>query len=120
MTDTAPQPEQTTIRWLTPEQTRARFDAKARRVMGMSGEEFPRRYDVGEFDRIHDDGEHIEFVELEMLIPWGRWALPARVRPRKAPTHIGVCLRTIRFGLREPFVDAERLADRWTPAGGTA
>ena len=86
--------------------------------MGMSGVELPRRSAVGEFDRIHDDGEHIGFVELEMLILRGRSALPARVHPRRAPTFIGVCLRTIRFGLREPFVDAERLADRWTPAKG--
>lgn len=52
--------------------------------MGMGGEEFLRRYDAGDFDRIHDDGEHIEFVELEMLIPWGRWAPSALVRPQKA------------------------------------
>lgn len=40
--------------------------------MGIGGAEFLRRYDAGGFDRIHDDGEQIEFVELEMLIPWGR------------------------------------------------
>lgn len=74
MTETEPrtEPERQTARWLSPEQTRARFDAEARRVMGMGGEEFLRRYDAGDFDRIHDDGEHIEFVGLEMLIPWGR------------------------------------------------
>jgi hypothetical protein len=71
MTDTAQQTEHS-IHWRSQEELRLLFDAEARRVMGMSGEEFLRRYDAGEFDRIHDDGEHIEFVGLEMLIPWGR------------------------------------------------
>lgn len=71
MTETAERTEQG-VRWLTPEETRVEFDAEARRVMGMSGEEFLRRYDAGDFGDVHDDGEDIDFVELEMLIPWGR------------------------------------------------
>ena len=31
------------IRWLTPEEGRAQFDAAVRRRMGISGEEFIRR-----------------------------------------------------------------------------
>ncbi len=60
------------VRWLTDEEARAAFDAEARRVMGMSGEEFLRRYDAGEFDDVPDDWEHMDFTALEMLIPWGR------------------------------------------------
>lgn len=71
MTQTAERIEQG-VRWLTPEETRARFDAEARRVMGISGEEFLRRYDAGDFTDVHDDGENIEFTGLEALIPWGR------------------------------------------------
>jgi hypothetical protein len=60
------------IRWLSDEEARASFDAEARRVMGMSGDEFLRRYDAGEFRKIHREGENTDFVRLEMLIPWGR------------------------------------------------
>lgn len=71
MTETAPQTERG-IHWRSQQELRVLFDAEARRVMGMSGEDFLRRYDAGDFDRVHDDGEDIDFVELEMLIPWGR------------------------------------------------
>ncbi len=71
MADTAQHAEQS-VRWLTDEEARALFDAEARRVMGISGEEFLRRYDAGDFMDVHDDGEDIDFVGLEMLIPWGR------------------------------------------------
>jgi len=60
------------VRWLSDEEAHAVFDAEARRVMEMSGEEFLRRYDAGEFNDIHADGENTDFVELEMLIPFGR------------------------------------------------
>jgi hypothetical protein len=52
------------VRWLSDEDARALFDAEARRVMGMSGEEFLRRYDAGEFRDVHDAGENLDFVEL--------------------------------------------------------
>lgn len=60
------------IRWLNDEEAHTVFDAEARRVMGMSGEDFLRRYDAGEFNAIHDNGENTDFVRLEMLISWGR------------------------------------------------
>jgi hypothetical protein len=60
------------VRWLSDEEAHAMFDSEARRVMGISGEEFLRRYDAGEFQDVHDDGENLDFVELEMLIPFGR------------------------------------------------
>jgi len=60
------------IQWLTDEEARAIFDEEARRVMGMSGEEFIRRWDAGEYDAIADDGDHPHIMHLAMLIPWGR------------------------------------------------
>jgi hypothetical protein len=71
MTDTA---EQTTsgVRWLTDEEAHALFDAEARKVMGMSGEEFLRRYDAGEFDDMPDDIEHLDYWSLVLSIPFGR------------------------------------------------
>lgn len=60
------------IHWLTDEEAHAIFDAEARRLMGMCGQEFLRRYDAGEFDDVHADGENIKFTSLEMLISFGR------------------------------------------------
>lgn len=36
--------------WLEPEDERRIFDVRARAIMGMSGEEFLRRLDAGEFN----------------------------------------------------------------------
>jgi len=63
---------ETGIRWVSDEEAHAIFDAKARRLMGMSGEEFLRRYDAGEFADIHADGENRAFVSLELMIAFGR------------------------------------------------
>ena len=43
------------VRHLDAEEWRAFFDANARNRLGMSGEEFLRRLDAGEFDEIADD-----------------------------------------------------------------
>lgn len=59
-------------RWLTDEEAHAIFDAEARRVMQMSGEEFLRRYDAGEYDDVPDDVDHLDFMDLVFLIPFGR------------------------------------------------
>jgi hypothetical protein len=60
------------IQWLTDEEARAIFDEEARKVMGMSGEEFLRRYDAGEFDAVLDDSDYPALMRLVSLIPWGR------------------------------------------------
>lgn len=52
---------------LTREEGRALFDRHARELLGISGEEFLRRYDAGEFDECAE-----EVVELRMLIPFFR------------------------------------------------
>ncbi len=57
------------IKWLTPEEGRAIFDEEARRVMGMSGEEFIRRWESGEYKDIADTSGHLHIMRLAMLIP---------------------------------------------------
>jgi|SRR5579884_238500 len=61
------------VQFLSPEEGRALFDEQARRLLGLSGEEFLRRYDAGEFDAVYDDpGVGREVVHLSMLIPFAR------------------------------------------------
>lgn len=53
---TPPQNEPDVIQ-LTPDEAMAFFDQEARRLMGMSGEEFLRRWDAGEFQPVPDETE---------------------------------------------------------------
>ena len=55
------------VRVLTKEEGRALFDRQARSRINMSGEEFLRAWDAGEFD---EDPESVMF--LAMLIPFAR------------------------------------------------
>lgn len=67
--------EQTTesaIQWLTDDEARRIFDEQARKLVGMSGTEFIRRWEAGEFDAIADDPGHPEIMQLVMLISFGR------------------------------------------------
>ena len=60
---------------LTPEEAREQFDARARELMGISGEEFLRRLDAGEYDEIYDNPRHphgMHVVDLDMLRPFAR------------------------------------------------
>jgi hypothetical protein len=50
----------------------AMFDEEARLTTGLSGEEFIRRYDAGEFRDYEDDAEGRELMHLIMLMPFGR------------------------------------------------
>ena len=43
---------------VTPEAGRRMYDEAVRKYMGMSGEEFLRRWDAGEFHELYDDSEH--------------------------------------------------------------
>jgi hypothetical protein len=56
----------------TPEEGRALFEEVARREMSMSGEEFIRRWDRGEFRGIDSGPEHARLMRLVMLMPFGR------------------------------------------------
>jgi hypothetical protein len=60
--------------FLTPEEEREQFEARVREVMGISGEEFLRRLDAGEYDEIYDKTSHplgLKIVELDMMRPGG-------------------------------------------------
>ena len=59
---------------LPPEEARALFDRQARRLAGMSGEEFLRRWNAGEYNgqNLDLDQETREIAALVMLIPFGR------------------------------------------------
>ena len=58
--------------YVSTEETRRMFDEAARRMAGVSGEEFIRRYDAGEFTNTPDDEEHRDTIELAMLVNIGR------------------------------------------------
>jgi hypothetical protein len=57
------------IRELSDEEGRELFDRQARRYLNMSGEEFIRRWDAGEFD---EGPENPAVVRLAMLLPFAR------------------------------------------------
>jgi hypothetical protein len=60
------------IRWLDDEDSRALFDEQARKLAGVSGEEFLHRWDAGDYDAMVDDPSHPEIMRLAALIPFGR------------------------------------------------
>jgi hypothetical protein len=49
----------------------AYFDKMARDLVGMSGEEFLRRLDSGEWEEVIDDGEHADHLFLAMMRSFG-------------------------------------------------
>ena len=59
-------------RIVTPAEGREIFDYQARQLMGMSGEEFLRRWDAGEYREIADAPGHRHIMRLWMMIPFAR------------------------------------------------
>jgi hypothetical protein len=59
---------------LPPDDARALFDRQARNLVGMSGEEFLRRWDAGEYQgrNLDEDQETRKIAHLVLLIPFGR------------------------------------------------
>ena len=57
------------FRILTEEEGRALFDEEARRLLGISGEEFVRRYDAGYYD---DNPDTPEIIQLHLMLPMFR------------------------------------------------
>ncbi len=57
---------------LSGEEARAFFDREARRLVGLSGDEFLRRYDRGDYAGIEEDEFGRAVVELSFLVPFGR------------------------------------------------
>ena len=60
------------VRFLSREEGRAFFDEQARKLLGISGEEFLRRWDAGEYDDIFDEPDHPEIMDLHMMEGFGR------------------------------------------------
>jgi hypothetical protein len=58
--------------WLTQEESWAEFDRRAREVAGVSGEEFIRRLNAGEYDNTPDDREHWDLIDLSSWANLGR------------------------------------------------
>jgi hypothetical protein len=59
-------------RELTEEEGRRHFDEAARRELGISGEEFLRRWDAGEYQPIPDTPEGWKVGRLYMMMPFVR------------------------------------------------
>jgi len=60
------------IRFLDDDESHAYFDRQAQRLLGISGEEFLRRYDAGEYERPLDDRALRAVMKLAMLSSFGR------------------------------------------------
>lgn len=55
------------IRFLNEEESREYFDRQAQRLLGISGDEFLRRYAAGEYKRPLEDRELRAVMKLRML-----------------------------------------------------
>lgn len=58
------------VRFLDDDEARAYFDAQARELVGMSGEDFLRRLDAGEYANEIDDPRRPELSFLLSLRPF--------------------------------------------------
>jgi hypothetical protein len=63
----APKRNTDPVRFLDDDEARQQFDHQARRLMGISGEEFLRRYTAGELDALQDDRQQRAVMKLAML-----------------------------------------------------
>ncbi len=63
---------QTRTAILSPEEGKAFFEDAILELLGISGEEFLRRYDTGEYADLPDTPENWDIIEATMLIPFGR------------------------------------------------
>jgi hypothetical protein len=68
----APERINNDIRFLGDDEAHQYFDRQARRLLGISGEEFLRRYDAGEFAVLNDERQQRAVMKLTMLSPFGR------------------------------------------------
>ena len=62
------------VHYATAEEGRALFDAQARQLLNISGEEFLRRWDAGEYQDVADTPGQRHITRLAMLILFGRTA----------------------------------------------
>jgi hypothetical protein len=57
---------------MTPEEAYALFDRRARHLLHISGEEFLKRWDAGEYHPVPDTVEGRRVGELVMMMPFAR------------------------------------------------
>ncbi len=57
---------------MPPEEAHAFFEREVQRLVGMSGDEFLRRYDAGEYAEIEDIPENWNILRAAFLIGFGR------------------------------------------------
>jgi hypothetical protein len=57
---------------VTAEEGRELFDQRARNLLGISGEEFLRRWDAGEYKPVPDTREGRKIGYLVMMLPFAR------------------------------------------------
>lgn len=60
------------VTYLSGNEARAYFEREIQRLLGMSGEEFLRRYDAGEYEHMEETLENRKFLEASFLIHFGR------------------------------------------------
>ncbi len=60
------------LRWVHGAPGREMFDRQARKRLGISGEEFLRRWEAGVYNDLADDPDHPEIRRLVMLTPFAR------------------------------------------------
>ena len=60
------------VQIISAAEAREIFDYQARKAMGMSGEEFLRRWDAGEFHELFDKRGHEDLTSLVMMMGFGR------------------------------------------------
>jgi hypothetical protein len=60
------------VRFLDDDEAREQFDREAQRLLGISGDEFLRRYEAGVYANPRDDRELRGVIKLVMLGPIGR------------------------------------------------
>ena len=60
------------VQYISAAVEREVFDYQARKLMGMSGKEFLRRWDDGEFRHLFDKPGHEDLTTLAMMMTLGR------------------------------------------------
>jgi len=60
------------VRFATADEGRALFDRQSRRLLGISGAEFLRRWDAGAYRPVPDTPEGRKVRRLVMLMPFAR------------------------------------------------
>ena len=60
------------VQYISAAEAREIFDYQARKLVGMSGEEFLRRWDEGEFCDLFDKPGHVDLTHLVMMMGFGR------------------------------------------------